>query len=229
MNALTQAAARALAEHNITCNAFAPGVVDTPLWTKLDEDLMHIGDADRPGQAMADFAAGHPARAGRHRRGHPGYGAVPGLGRLGLPDRPGDHDRRRNGAGSTSESAADTTAVNLGLQLRTARQKSGKTLRELARQLGVSPSFLSQIENGSRSRRWRRCTRWRDPRRVHRPPLRERGDHRAGRTGGGDAGDGRQRTRDRPALGSGVVGTRLGGHRAPAGCRSRRRGTALAW
>jgi len=58
VNALTQAAARALAEHNITCNAFAPGVVDTPLWTKLDEDLMNIGDADKPGQAMADFAAG---------------------------------------------------------------------------------------------------------------------------------------------------------------------------
>ena len=36
------------ARHNITCNAFAPGVVDTPLWTKLDEDLMHISDADRP-------------------------------------------------------------------------------------------------------------------------------------------------------------------------------------
>lgn len=58
VNALTQAAARGLAEHNITCNAFAPGVVDTPLWTKLDEDLMSIGDAEEPGQAMADFASG---------------------------------------------------------------------------------------------------------------------------------------------------------------------------
>jgi meso-butanediol dehydrogenase / (S,S)-butanediol dehydrogenase / diacetyl reductase len=58
VNALTQAAARALAEHNITCNAFAPGVVDTPLWTQLDSDLVSIGDAERPGQAMADFAAG---------------------------------------------------------------------------------------------------------------------------------------------------------------------------
>jgi meso-butanediol dehydrogenase/(S,S)-butanediol dehydrogenase/diacetyl reductase len=58
VNALTQAASRALAEHNITCNAFAPGVVDTPLWTRLDADLMSIGDAARPGQAMADFAAG---------------------------------------------------------------------------------------------------------------------------------------------------------------------------
>ena len=58
VNALTQAAARALAEHNITCNAFAPGVVDTPLWSQLDTDLMDIGDAEEPGQAMADFAAG---------------------------------------------------------------------------------------------------------------------------------------------------------------------------
>lgn len=58
VNALTQAAARAFAPHNITCNAFAPGVVDTPLWTKLDEDLMSIGDSEEPGQAMADFAAG---------------------------------------------------------------------------------------------------------------------------------------------------------------------------
>ena len=58
INALTQAAARALAEHNITCNAFAPGVVDTPLWTQLDSDLMEIGDSEQPGQAMADFSAG---------------------------------------------------------------------------------------------------------------------------------------------------------------------------
>jgi meso-butanediol dehydrogenase/(S,S)-butanediol dehydrogenase/diacetyl reductase len=58
VNALTQAAARALAEHNITCTAFAPGVVDTPLWIQLDADLQSIGDAERPGQAMAEFAAG---------------------------------------------------------------------------------------------------------------------------------------------------------------------------
>lgn len=58
VNALTQAAARGLAEYNITCNAFAPGVVDTPLWTRLDADLMSIGDSEAPGQAMADFAAG---------------------------------------------------------------------------------------------------------------------------------------------------------------------------
>lgn len=58
VNALTQAAARGLAEFNITCNAFAPGVVDTPLWVKLDEDLMGIGDSQVPGQAIEDFSAG---------------------------------------------------------------------------------------------------------------------------------------------------------------------------
>jgi transcriptional regulator with XRE-family HTH domain len=37
---------------------------------------------------------------------------------------------------------------NLGARLRRARQKSGLGLREVARQLGVSASFVSQMENG---------------------------------------------------------------------------------
>jgi meso-butanediol dehydrogenase/(S,S)-butanediol dehydrogenase/diacetyl reductase len=64
--ALTQAGARGLAQYDITVNAFGPGVVDTPLWTQLDKDLMEIGDSERPGQAMEDFSApilrGRPAR-----------------------------------------------------------------------------------------------------------------------------------------------------------------------
>ncbi len=56
--ALTQAAARGLAAHDITVNAFAPGVVDTPLWEKLDQDLMEIGASERPGQAIEEFSAG---------------------------------------------------------------------------------------------------------------------------------------------------------------------------
>lgn len=58
VNALVQAGARALAEHDITVNAFAPGVVDTPLWEQLDVDLMAIGDTEKPGEAMAAFSAG---------------------------------------------------------------------------------------------------------------------------------------------------------------------------
>lgn len=58
VNAITQATARELAKHDITCNSFAPGVVDTPLWVSLDRDLMEMGESEKPGQAMSDFAAG---------------------------------------------------------------------------------------------------------------------------------------------------------------------------
>jgi meso-butanediol dehydrogenase/(S,S)-butanediol dehydrogenase/diacetyl reductase len=50
---ITQAAARALAEHNITVNAFSPGVVETPLWKKLDKDLEEIGEGDSGFDSMA--------------------------------------------------------------------------------------------------------------------------------------------------------------------------------
>ena len=57
---LTQAAARALAAHGITVNAFGPGVVETDLWTQLDVDLMEMGVSSRPGEAMENFSAGIP-------------------------------------------------------------------------------------------------------------------------------------------------------------------------
>jgi len=50
---LTQAGARSWAEHGITVNAFSPGVVDTPLWTKLDKDLEAIGEGDSGFDSMA--------------------------------------------------------------------------------------------------------------------------------------------------------------------------------
>ena len=42
--AITQATARGLIEHGITVNAFAPGVVDTPMWIGLNEDIRAIND-----------------------------------------------------------------------------------------------------------------------------------------------------------------------------------------
>lgn len=50
---LTQAAARSLAGDRITVNAFAPGVVATPLWDKLDKDLIAIGEGDSGFDSMA--------------------------------------------------------------------------------------------------------------------------------------------------------------------------------
>lgn len=55
---LTHSGARALAAHNITVNAFSPGVVDTPLWAQLDRDHMEIGDSSAPGEMMRAFASG---------------------------------------------------------------------------------------------------------------------------------------------------------------------------
>ncbi len=55
---LTQSAARDLARHDVTVTGFAPGVVDTEMWEEVDRDLMAIGAAERPGQAMEEFAAG---------------------------------------------------------------------------------------------------------------------------------------------------------------------------
>jgi transcriptional regulator with XRE-family HTH domain len=42
----------------------------------------------------------------------------------------------------------DEPVVSLGARLKQVRQQSGMSLREVARKLGVSPSFVSQLENG---------------------------------------------------------------------------------
>jgi meso-butanediol dehydrogenase / (S,S)-butanediol dehydrogenase / diacetyl reductase len=60
---LTQAAARALAPQGITVNGFAPGVVATPLWTKLDADLERIGAGDAGFDSMSSsILLGRPAQ-----------------------------------------------------------------------------------------------------------------------------------------------------------------------
>ncbi len=53
--ALTHCGALGLAEHNITVNGYAPGVVVTPLWEQLDKDLVEIGFKEREGQAYEDI------------------------------------------------------------------------------------------------------------------------------------------------------------------------------
>jgi len=63
--AVTQATARGLIEYGITVNAFAPGVVDTPMWVGLNEDIRAIHDQPAEADPMRDFAAntlvGRPA------------------------------------------------------------------------------------------------------------------------------------------------------------------------
>ncbi|WP_337269428.1 glucose 1-dehydrogenase [Oryzifoliimicrobium ureilyticus] len=54
--AITQAAARALAEHHITVNCFGPGVVATELWQQLDREFMEHGLTSKPEQAINEFS-----------------------------------------------------------------------------------------------------------------------------------------------------------------------------
>ena len=56
--AVTQATARGLIEHGITVNAFAPGVVDTPMWIGLNEDIRAIHDQPEEADPMREFATG---------------------------------------------------------------------------------------------------------------------------------------------------------------------------
>lgn len=54
--AMINGGAKALVEHNITVNGYAPGVVATELWRQLDKDLVSIGKFDHEGQSMDQLA-----------------------------------------------------------------------------------------------------------------------------------------------------------------------------
>jgi meso-butanediol dehydrogenase/(S,S)-butanediol dehydrogenase/diacetyl reductase len=54
--ALIIGGAKALWEHRITVNGYAPGVVRTELWEQLDKDLVEIGMFEEPGQSMDHLA-----------------------------------------------------------------------------------------------------------------------------------------------------------------------------
>jgi meso-butanediol dehydrogenase/(S,S)-butanediol dehydrogenase/diacetyl reductase len=56
--AVTQATARGLIEYGITVNAFAPGVVDTPMWVGLNEDIRAIHEQPVEADPMREFATG---------------------------------------------------------------------------------------------------------------------------------------------------------------------------
>jgi meso-butanediol dehydrogenase / (S,S)-butanediol dehydrogenase / diacetyl reductase len=55
---LTQAGAREFAKHRITVNAFAPGVVVTPLWDGLEQDMIDKGVIKKKGDSSSHS---HPA------------------------------------------------------------------------------------------------------------------------------------------------------------------------
>jgi len=54
--AMINGGAKALVEHNITVNGYAPGVVRTELWEQLDKDLVAIGKFEKEGESMDKLA-----------------------------------------------------------------------------------------------------------------------------------------------------------------------------
>lgn len=55
---LTQAAAREMAKHKITVNGIAPGVVVTPLWDGLEQDMIDKGVIQKKGEFIESFSSG---------------------------------------------------------------------------------------------------------------------------------------------------------------------------
>ncbi len=54
--ALIKGGAKALVEHNITVNGYAPGVVRTEMWEQLDRDLVEMGMFEKQGESMDSIA-----------------------------------------------------------------------------------------------------------------------------------------------------------------------------
>lgn len=54
---LTQAGAREFAKNKITVNAFAPGVVVTPLWDGLEQDMIDKGVIKKKGEFIESFSS----------------------------------------------------------------------------------------------------------------------------------------------------------------------------
>lgn len=54
--AMINGGSKALAQHKITVNGYAPGVVATELWEQLDKDLVEIGMFEEEGQSMDQLA-----------------------------------------------------------------------------------------------------------------------------------------------------------------------------
>ena len=96
---LTQAAAREFAKHKITVNAFAPGVVVTPLWDGLEQDMIDKGVIKRKGEFIESFSSsillGFPSKPADLA----GYRGFPRLSKLRLYNRASHHVGWRHGVG----------------------------------------------------------------------------------------------------------------------------------
>ncbi|NGZ77057.1 acetoin reductase [Saccharibacillus alkalitolerans] len=57
VKAFTHAAAKELAKHQITVNAYCPGVAKTQMWDRIDEEMVKYDDNLQPGEAFEKFSS----------------------------------------------------------------------------------------------------------------------------------------------------------------------------
>src|SRR3954452_5340719 len=108
--------------------------------------LINIGHHDGRAPLRTQLAGRRSVMAGRD--GARLMGEIPAATQRRTKMRPSGSPVVRGSAVSEDQAGAAEAVVNLGARLKHRRQLSGMSLREVARQLAVSPSFVSQLENG---------------------------------------------------------------------------------
>ncbi|MFF5996585.1 acetoin reductase [Lysinibacillus sp. KU-BSD001] len=59
VRSFTHSAAKELAKHQITVNAYCPGIAKTKMWDRIDEEMVHYSNgALKPGEAFAKYSEG---------------------------------------------------------------------------------------------------------------------------------------------------------------------------
>ncbi|MEI3596960.1 MULTISPECIES: acetoin reductase [unclassified Oceanobacillus] len=58
VRSFTHSSAKELAKHNIRVNAYCPGVADTSMWTRIDEEMIKYNPEMKKGDAFKEFSSG---------------------------------------------------------------------------------------------------------------------------------------------------------------------------
>ena len=100
VRALTQASAKELAPHQITVNAYCPGIVGTTMWDEIDAGPRRL-PRHRQGRGAGAVLPAHRPGPGADARGRRVVRLLPRQPRRRLHDRAGGDDRRRDRDGLT--------------------------------------------------------------------------------------------------------------------------------
>ena len=134
---LTQAGAREFAKHQITVNAFAPGVVVTPLWDSLEQDMLDKGVIKKKGEFIEFVLIQHLAGLSVEARGSGRDRGFSRLRGLRLYNRTSHHGGRGHGARLIDGAARRAAALSTG-------GDAPGTMRQLEQQGAVRQAIASR-------------------------------------------------------------------------------------